>query len=58
MPKGEQSFQTVVQMKEMYDRSLKPVELLDNQKFKRKREADELPMTKTTLMMKGRGGSI
>ena len=57
MPK-EQSFQTVVQMKEMYDRSLKPVELLDNQKFKRKREADELPMTKTTLMMKGRGGSI
>jgi hypothetical protein len=57
MPK-EQSFQTVVQMKEMYDRSLKPVELLDNQKFKRKREADPLEMTKTVLKFKGIGGSI
>jgi hypothetical protein len=58
MPRGEKAFQTTAEMKTMYDRSLKPVELLDNQRFKRKREEDELPMTKAVLMMKGRGGSI
>tara|TARA_R110000868_G_scaffold131790_11_gene342073 strand:+ start:1166 stop:1342 length:177 start_codon:yes stop_codon:yes gene_type:complete len=58
MPKGEKAFQTTTELKMMYDRSLHPVELLTNQPFKRKRTYDELPMTKTTLMMKGRGGSI
>lgn len=58
MPKGEKAFQTTAELKQMYLDSLKPVELLDNQRFKRKRTEDELPMTKAVLMMKGRGGSI
>tara|TARA_R110000868_G_scaffold261405_1_gene519539 strand:- start:486 stop:659 length:174 start_codon:yes stop_codon:yes gene_type:complete len=57
MPK-EKASQTTSQMKTMYKQSLNPVEILYNQPFSKERKGDPLIMTKTVLMMKGRGGSI
>ena len=57
MPK-EQAFQTTAQRKEMYLKSVRPVEVLYNQPFKKVKRDDPLPMTKPVLMFKGLGGSI
>jgi len=59
MPKGEKASQTTAQMKAMYKQSLNPLEVLYNQVYKApSNPKDPLAMTKTVLMMKGRGGSI
>jgi len=59
MPPREKASQTTAQMKAMYKQSLNPVEILYNQPYKTpSNPRDPLVMTKTVLMMKGRGGSI
>lgn len=54
----EKSFQTTSQLKLMYKKGLKPVEMLYNQSFKACKHIDPLPMTKEVLRLKSNGGSI